>query len=283
MSDPRSNVLVTVDALAARVSDAPSGKPRLVILDISDDLDAAPLDRSVIPGAISASLASDISGPATKPGGRRPLPDPAALQEILRRLGIDAETDIVVYDNASGGQAGRAWWTLRWAGHANTRLLDGGLSAWIAAGNDTADLPIDPTGSGTFTVTPGGMPVINADEAADIARNGALLDARGQKGYDGEPDKPASGHIPGAVCAGAKQVLGPDGVFKSTEDLRAMFADLGADGSNPVGVYCGSGNAAAFELAGMYAAGLEAPLYVGSWSAWSADPDRPVAQGPERG
>lgn len=279
MSDPRSNVLITVDELSALTSDA-SG---LVILDISDDLEASPLDRPVITGAISASLATDISGPATKPGGRRPLPDPARLQETLRHWGINADSEVVVYDNASGGQAGRAWWTLRWAGHAHTRLLDGGLGAWIAAGNDTTDQPATPSGPGNFTVTPGGLPVINADEAADIARNGALLDARGQKGYDGTPDNAASGHIPGAICAGAKQVLGPDGIFKSTEDLRAMFAGLGADGSQPVGVYCGSGNAAAFELAGMYAAGLEAPLYVGSWSAWSADPDRPVAQGPERG
>ena len=69
----------------------------------------------------------------------------------------------------------------------------------------------------------------------------------------------------------------------SNEDLQALYAGHGADGSQPVGVYCGSGNAASFELAGMYAAGIEAPLYVGSWSAWSADPDRPVAQGPERG
>jgi thiosulfate/3-mercaptopyruvate sulfurtransferase len=279
MTDSRASVLISVDELAARVSD----KTGLIILDVSDDLETAPLERPVIPGAISVSLASDISGPATKPGGRRPLPDPGVLQETLRRWGIDAESDVVVYDNASGGQAGRAWWTLRWAGHSNTRLLNGGLAAWIAAGHDTAAQPVDPAGSGSFTVTPGGLPVIDADEAADIARNGALLDARGQKGYDGEADKPASGHIPGAICAGAKQVLGPDGNFKSTEDLRAMFTGLGADGTQPVGVYCGSGNAAAFELAGMYAAGLEAPLYVGSWSAWSADPARPVAKGPDRG
>ena len=95
--------------------------------------------------------------------------------------------------------------------------------------------------------------------------------------------KTATGHIPGAICAGAKDTLGPDGVFKSTEDLRVMFENLGVDGSQPAGVYCGSGNAAAFELAGIYASGLAAPLYVGSWSAWTGDPDRPVAQGPDRG
>jgi thiosulfate/3-mercaptopyruvate sulfurtransferase len=279
MSDSRASVLITADALAAAISTDET----IVLLDISDDLETAPLERAVIPGAIAASLAADISGPATKPGGRRPLPDPALLQESLRLWGIDADSLVVVYDNASGSQAGRAWWTLRWAGHTNTRLLDGGLDAWTAAGHQTADQPIHPAGSGDFTVIPGNMPVIDADEAAGIARNGALLDARGKTAYEGDPDKPASGHIPGAICAGAKDALGDDGCFKPTEDLNALYAGHGANGSQPVGVYCGSGNAASFELAGMYAAGLEAPLYVGSWSAWSADPDRTVAQGTERG
>ena len=279
MSDSRASVLITADALVAAISTDET----IVLLDISDDLETAPLERAVIPGAIAASLAADISGPATKPGGRRPLPDPAVLQEGLRLWGIDADSLVVVYDNASGSQAGRAWWTLRWAGHTNTRLLDGGLGAWTAAGHPTADQPIHPAGSGNFTVIPGNMPVIDADEAAGIARNGALLDARGKTAYEGDPDKPASGHIPGAICAGAKAALGDDGCFKPTEDLNALYAGHGANGSQPVGVYCGSGNAASFELAGMYAAGLEASLYVGSWSAWSADPDRPVAQGAERG
>lgn len=279
MSDSRASVLITADALVTAISTDET----IVLLDISDDLETAPLERAVIPGAIAASLAADISGPATKPGGRRPLPDPAVLQEGLRLWGIDADSLVVVYDNASGSQAGRAWWTLRWAGHTNTRLLDGGLGAWTAAGHQTADQPIHPAGSGNFTVIPGNMPVIDADEAAGIARNGALLDARGKTAYEGDPDKPASGHIPGAICAGAKDALGDDGCFKPTEDLNALYAGHGANGSQPVGVYCGSGNAASFELAGMYAAGLEAPLYVGSWSAWSADPDRPVAQGAERG
>ncbi len=279
MKDSRSSVLITVDELAARISD----RAGLVILDISDDLEAAPLERPVIPGAMAVSLASDLSGPATKMGGRRPLPDAAVLQGNLRRWGIEVDSLVVVYDNASGAQAGRAWWTLRWAGHEHVLLLDGGLRAWQAAGHETAAQPVHPAGKGAFTVKPGGMPVIEADEAAGIARRGALLDARGRTAYEGEPDKPATGHIPGAICAAASDTLAADGCFKSTEELRSLFASHGADGTQPTGVYCGSGNAAAFELAGMYAAGLEAPLYVGSWSAWTGEPSRPVAKGPERG
>lgn len=279
MSDPRSNVLVTVEELADQLSSA--NKP--VILDVSDDLMTAPLERPVIPGAIAVSLASDISGPATKLDGRRPLPDPNVLQETVRRWGIDSDSLVVVYDNASGAQAGRAWWTLRWAGHPNVRLLDGGLKAWQAAGHDTAAQATHPPGGGSFEVSPGSMPTIEADQAADIARHGALLDARGKTAYEGEPDKPATGHIPGALCAPSANTVGSHGFFKSSEELHALFAELGADGSKPVGVYCGSGNAASHELAAMYAVGIEAPLYVGSWSAWTGDPARPVAQGSERG
>lgn len=279
MSDPRSDVLITVDALAARIRD----KAPLVLLDVSDDLETAPLERPVIAGAIAVSLAADFSGPATKLGGRRPLPDPKTLEAALRRFGVDADSLVVVYDNAAGAQAGRAWWTLRWAGHSNVRLLDGGLAAWTAAGRETAAQPAHPPGNGTVRVAPGAMPVIEADQAAEIARRGALLDARGKTAYEGEPDKPATGHIPGAVCAPAAQAVGPDGRFKSNDELRALFAGHGADGSKPVGVYCGSGNAAAHELAAMYAAGIEAPLYVGSWSAWTGDPKRPVAKGSARG
>lgn len=278
MSDPRSGVLISVDELAT----AMSGGGDVVILDVNDDLETAPLERPVIPGAIAVSLASDISGPATKEGGRRPLPDPRVLEQNLQRFGIGSDSLVVVYDNASGAQAGRAWWTLRWAHHPNVRLLDGGLKAWQAAGKQTADQPAHPPGQGSFTVNPGGMPTIEADEAADIARQGALLDARGKTAYEGEPDKPATGHIPGAISAPSAGTIGPQGTFKSTEDLKAHFAGLGVDPSAPVGVYCGSGNAAAHELAAMYAAGIEAPLYVGSWSAWTGDPSRPVAQGPER-
>lgn len=279
MSDPRSGVLITVEDLAARIAAGAS----LVLLDVSDDLETAPLERPVIPGAVAVSLASDFSGPPTKSGGRRPLPDAGALQDNVRRWGIGADSLVVVYDNAAGAQAGRAWWTLRWAGHRNVRLLDGGFAAWKAAGQATADQPVHAPGGGGFRVSPGHMPTIEAEQAADIAKGGTLLDARGKAAYEGEPDKPATGHIPGAVSAPSAQAIGPDGRFKPSDDLRAHFTRLGADGSRPVGVYCGSGNAAAHELAAMYAVGIEAPLYVGSWSAWTGDPKRPVAKGSSRG
>jgi thiosulfate/3-mercaptopyruvate sulfurtransferase len=279
MINSRAKVLITAEELSDRSADT----AKLVILEISDNLNAIPLKRPAIPGAIAVSLESDISGPATEMGGRRPLPDPAMLQANLRRWGIDKDSLVVVYDNSFGSQAGRAWWTLCWAGHPNVRLLDGGLAAWLGAGYGTISGPVDPVGSGNFLVVAGDMPVVDGDEAQEIARTGTLLDARGRTAYEGDLDKPTTGHIPGAICAGAKDVLSQAGYFKSTEELHAMFTALGADGAQPLAVYCGSGNAASFELAGMYACGLEAALYVGSWSAWTGGLKRPTAQGSDRG
>jgi thiosulfate/3-mercaptopyruvate sulfurtransferase len=275
MNDPRATTLISAADLSARIAASHS----LVVLDISADLAAAPLDRDVIPGAIAVGLAGDIAGPSSKEGGNRPLPDIATLQAKVRSWGVNDDTLVVVYDNLSGSQASRAWWTLRWAGHKNVRLLDGGFKAWQAASMATTATPAVAPGGGTATLSAGNMPVIDADQSADIAQTGVLIDSRGAAAFVGEADKPNTGHIPGAISSPSAVNIGPDGLFKSTEELKAGFAALGADGSKPLGVYCGSGIAAAHTIAAMHAAGLDAPLYVGSWSAWSADPARPVEQG----
>jgi thiosulfate/3-mercaptopyruvate sulfurtransferase len=124
------------------------------------------------------------------------------------------------------------------------------------------------------------MPTISADEAAHLAQQSRLFDARPRSSYVGELGKPGTGHIPGAIHAPSGGNIA-DGKFRSNDELRARFRSLGANGPAKVGVYCGSGNAAAHAIAAMSAAGLDAALYVGSWSAWSADPSRPVATGPE--
>jgi len=129
------------------------------------------------------------------------------------------------------------------------------------------------------------MPTIDADEAAKLAKQSRLLDARPLASYVGDPAKAGTGHIPGAVHAPAGDNIA-DGKFKPSDDLGARYSQLGAQGastqgSTAIGVYCGSGNAAAHSIAAMSAAGLAAALYVGSWSAWSADPSRPVATGPK--
>jgi len=279
VDDARAKTLITVEELT-RFLDA---KTPVVLLDVLDEAGAAPDDRPKIPGALSVNLAADFSGKPTALSGRRPLPDIKELQAKARAWGIRGDSVVVVYDNAGGAQASRAWWTLRWAGLDNVRILDGGHAAWAAAGRpSTNHVATQATQAGDVALTPGHMPTIEADEAAMLARQGKLFDARPRSSYVGDPAKAGTGHIPGAVHAAAGDNIA-DRKFKSSDDLRARFAELGVDASGKIGVYCGSGNSAAHAVAAMTAAGLKPALYVGSWSAWSADPSRPVATGPERG
>jgi thiosulfate/3-mercaptopyruvate sulfurtransferase len=279
VNDPRSKTLITVDELA-RLVDA--GKA-VVLLDVIDEQGAAPDDRPKIPGALSVHLATDFSGKPTPAAGRRPLPDVSDLQTKARAWGICGDSNVVVYDNSGGAQASRAWWTLRWAGLANVRVLDGGYAAWIATNRPSSNhVATRAARAGDVVLTTGRMPTIGAEEAADLAAQSGLLDARPRAAYVGDPAKPGTGHIPGAIHAPAGDNIA-DGKFKPNDELHARFCSLGADGSTKIGVYCGSGNAAAQAVAAMCAVGLEPALYVGSWSAWSADPSRPVATGPEPG
>ncbi|GAA0364377.1 sulfurtransferase [Microbispora corallina] len=232
-----------------------------------------------IPGAVFCDLAADL---AAEPGpeGRHPLPAPGDFQAAMRRLGVSAGRPVVVYDDADSTAAARAWWTLRYYGHPGVRVLDGGLRAWTQAGMPvTKETP--PAAPGDFTAVAGGMPVLDAGRAAEIASGGVLLDARAAERYRGEvePIDPVAGHIPGAVSAPTGQNVEPGGRFHKREFLRERFNTLGVVEGVPVGAYCGSGVTAAHEVLALEVAGLPAALYVGSWSNWVADPSRPVATG----
>jgi thiosulfate/3-mercaptopyruvate sulfurtransferase len=190
----------------------------------------------------------------------------------------------VVYDDADGIPAARAWWLLRWFGHSEVRLLDGGYRAWVDAGHpSTADLP--PAEDADFVPRPGGMPVLDADAAASLARTGLLLDARAAERYRGEvePVDPAAGHIPGAISAPGADNVAADGLLHPPEELAARFAGLGIGPDVEVAAYCGSGVTAAHEVLALEIVGVRAALYPGSWSHWSADPGRPIATGPYPG
>lgn len=236
-----------------------------------------------VPGAVYVDLETELAAPPSAAAGRHPLPDPADLQAAARRWGVRADRPVVVYDAVGGTSAARAWWLLRWAGHDDVRILDGGLAAWRAAGHalDEGDVRPEP---GDVVVMPGGMPVLDADGAADLAASGVLLDARAGERYRGEvePVDPRAGHVPGAVSAPTTDNLAADGTFLDAAALRAQFAALGAlpgadDAPPAVGVYCGSGVTAAHEVAALATLGVEAALYAGSWSQWSNDPARPAA------
>lgn len=238
-----------------------------------------------IPGARFVDLEAELSAPATPALGRHPLPDIDDLQRAARGWGLTSGQAVVVYDATGGQAAARAWWVLRWAGIGDARILDGGLPAWVRAGFDTeAGPPVyaangPPHRGGDVVLSAGHLPVVDGDAAARLARTGVLLDARAAARYRGEiePIDPRAGHVPGAVSAPTTANLSDDATFRSSAELRLRFGELGATGE--VGVYCGSGVTAAHEIAALAAVGIPAALYAGSWSQWSADPDRPAAVG----
>ena len=237
-----------------------------------------------IPTAVYVDLDSELAAPPQSADGRHPLPDVAALQEAARQWGLRAGQPVVVYDNSGGLAAARAWWLLRWAGLGSVRILDGALNAWTQAGFDL-DSGEEQAVRGDVILDAGHLPVLTADDAAALARDGLLLDARAGERYRGEvePVDSQAGHIPGAISAPTADNLTADGAFAAAETLRARFAGLGATPAGAVGVYCGSGVTAAHAIAALRIAGIDAALYPGSWSAWSADSRRPVATGPDPG
>jgi thiosulfate/3-mercaptopyruvate sulfurtransferase len=235
-----------------------------------------------IPGAAYLDLDAQLCGPPG-PGGRHPLPDPVRLGAMLRAAGVRTGHRVVVYDHGDGQAAARLWWTLRWAGHDDVRVLDGGFAAWASANR-----PVEPGTArprpGDFVVRPGAMPVLDAAGAARLAEEGLLLDARVAPRFLGEhePIDSVAGHIPGAVNLPTAALTGPDGLLPA-DDLRRVFAEAGVRAGEPVGAYCGSGITAAYTVFALHLAGFsQAALYVGSWSEWVADPDRPVGTGAGR-
>ena len=234
-----------------------------------------------VPTAAYVDLDTDLAGaPGGAAGGRHPLPERAVLEAAMRRSGVSADRPVVVYDDWHGLAAGRCWWLLRHHGHRDVRLLDGGWAAWVAAGGTVETDTPSPT-PGDFTATPGdASDVVDADGVGAV---GVLIDARAPARYRGdeEPIDPIAGHIPGARNVPTAVNLGDDGRFRAVDELRELYAAVGAVPGADVAVYCGSGVTAVHDLIALERIGVRARLYPGSWSEWSADPSRPVATGSE--
>jgi len=231
-----------------------------------------------IPGAVFVDLDDELAAHGEPTDGRHPLPSADAFQASARRWGIDDGDVVVVYDDWLGYGAARGWWMLTGAG-VDARVLDGGLQAWRQSGLALDTDAVVPA-AGSVSLDPGRLPQLTIDEAAALARDGVLLDARAGERYRGEsePIDPRAGHIPGALSAPTAGNLGPDGRLLDAPLLRERFAALGV-GAATVGVYCGSGVSAAQEILALRVAGFDAALYPGSWSQWSNHADRPMATG----
>jgi len=269
------------------------GAPALCILDCRFDLahpalGAEQYREAHICGAQYAHLDRDLAGSRTGSNGRHPLPEPAALVRRLRQWGIGSNTQVVAYDASEGSFAARAWWLLRWLGHVQVAILDGGWQAWLAAGYETTDEIPEPLPgnicAGLSLQGVANLEVVAASRAAGAGGPHLLLDARAPDRYEGrnETVDPVAGHIPGAVNRFWKNNLRADGHFKDATTLRTEYeALLAGRAPTQVVVQCGSGVTACHNLLAMQVAGLPgAALFPGSWSQWIADPSRPIATGP---
>jgi thiosulfate/3-mercaptopyruvate sulfurtransferase len=272
-----STLLVTAAGLAAELG----GPNPPAVIDARWRLGGPPGIEDYVTGHVPGAAYVDLDHMAGAPGhaGRHPLPEAAAFQAVMRAAGVRDGHAVVVYDDGDGLPAARAWWSLRYFGHDNVRVLDGGYRAWTDNG-----LPVStgkPASTGDFTASPGHMPVLDAAGAAALARDGGLLlDVRTAERYRGEtePIDPVAGHIPGAVNAPIADTANADGTYRTPAELRAYFGRLrDAEHDGEVGAYCGSGVTAARGVLALALAGLPAALYVGSWSNWIADPSHPIA------
>ena len=229
-----------------------------------------------LPGARFIDLETVLTGPAAQPTlGRHPLPDAQRLAAGLAAAGVDARQPLLVYDEPGSFAAGRAWWVLRDAG-LDVRVLDGGITAWQAAGGALEAGDHEPPALEPVALSLGHLAQVDADGLA--AFDGTVIDVRAPQRFRGEvePIDPRAGHIPGAVNRPVSGFFAADGTLPDPDALSELL-DLPAD--TPVAVYCGSGVSATQVIIAAATLGVEATLYPPSWSGWSSDPGRPAELG----
>ena len=273
--------LLDVNILAEHISD-----PDWILVDCRFDLVDINIGRrayeeSHIPGAIYVRLDDDLSSEPVTDNGRHPLPAPETLRERFGQMGISAGKQVVVYDNANGAIASRLWWMLRYMGHEQVAVLDGGWAAW-----QTADLPVkrgvELKTAVTFTGEPRREWLVTVDDVGSVP---LLIDSRSELGYRGEmePFDPVAGHIPGARNYFYQRNWDENGRYLPAEQLRKQLTNqLGETNPEDAVFYCGSGVTACVNLLALAYAGMgNGRLYVGSWSEWCSEPARTVATGAE--
>ena len=295
MNPPRT--LISADDLRARIAaSANTSAPVVAIVDCRADLLRPTLGYESflaehLPRAQFADLNTMLAGPVIAGRtGRHPLPDEATFIAQIAALGIGDDTSVVCYDQGAGAFAARLWWLLRWIGHADTAVLDGGLTAWHQHGGALES-------GAALTPPPGRLTrraaLTRTITATELVTTTVLLDARDAARYRGdvEPIDSKAGHIPGAINAPYAENLTPNGQFKGREALRAQFAErvpafaansiaANSTAANSIAVYCGSGVTACHDILALVHAGYAEPaLYPGSFSEWITDPAHAVATG----
>lgn len=281
--------LISPLELAALLRSGPGSAPLLLDVRWSLDADTGFEDylQGHLPGAIFVDLQRDLSGMPGEHGlgGRHPMPHPDDFELDLAECGVDDGRLVTVYDQGQGFAAARCWWLLRHFGKLDVAVLDGGIAGWQAHRLPT-ETGLRSIEEGDFALGRGIGPALDAEGAALYAAEGVLIDARAAQRYRGESGDidPVPGHIPGALNVPAAILLAPDGTLLPADTLRRRFAEAGVTRDQPVAVYCGCGVSACLVALALCVAGVDeaAAVYLGSWSDWITDPDRPIETGAGR-
>lgn len=264
---------------------------RCIVVDCRFDLanpqaGAAAFAQAHIPSAVFIDMDRQLSAPKSGRNGRHPMPSSDAVRALLESIGLNDDTQLIVYD-VGGMASGRLWWMARWIGHEHVAVLDGGLKAWERAGFPVTAEPGAVRPAGRLSARPPLSILVDADTVSAASANASrvLIDARAADRFRGENETidPVAGHIPGSLNRPWNLNLREDGRFKPAPFLRAEFEAM-LDGRHASDVInsCGSGVSACHNILAMTHAGLTgAALYGGSWSEWVANPERPVATGPQ--
>ena len=262
--------LIQADELNKHLND-----PNWMLVDCRADLmdhgkGRKDFESAHIPQAQFADLETDLSD---RPGkkGRHPLPSKERFCAFLSRLGVTGTNTVVAYDQRNSMFACRFWWMVRWVGHADVRVLDGGLSAWEEAGY-TLTSEITQREQSDFVASHPLTKTVNADRV--LKHEGVLIDARTQDRFHGENETidHKAGHIPGAICRPFVANLTDQDRFNTAS---SQFDDI--DDHNNIVCYCGSGVTATHNIFALVLAGHPEPsLYPGSWSEWIEDESRSI-------
>ncbi|MGI8947401.1 MAG: sulfurtransferase [Ornithinimicrobium sp.] len=237
-----------------------------------------------VPGATFLDLETGLAGtPDAEGGGRHPMPSLTAATEAFRAAGVCEERPVVLYDDALSLAAARAWWLLAYYGKDDVQVLDGGYAAWRSAGLEVATGPLQ-ADRGNIVLTPGARRLLDADAVDHYLDRHQVVDARPAERFRGErePVDPVAGHIPGALSLPTLRTVDEHGCFLPSDDLELLLTAAGVQPDRRTAVYCGSGVQAchlalAIEIAEH--GHFDPAVYIGSWSDWVSDSDRPVATG----
>jgi len=282
-SQPYTN-LISTSQLAQLMGDE-----NLVIVDcrfdlLNPDWGFEDYQLAHIPGAFYTHLNNDLAGPITPYAGRHPLPDQDEFVRKLNSWGINQKSQLVAYDISGGAFAARLWWMLKYYGHEQVAIMDGGLSKWIRDGypiSTGVELPKESNAPFKPKIDPTRVVSTSDIERFRLNSSFLLIDARAPQRFRGkfEPIDPVAGHIPGAINRFHADNLSPDGTMKPAEILKSEFEALLQNiPPDKAIVYCGSGVTSCHHLLAMELAGLKgARLYAGSWSEWIRDPAHPIA------